>query len=164
MKQKEKKNPITNNPRKAVWIRIAAHSCLINLKSLGRARTTVAIAAPKASSESDDSDAAKWLLFDEDPYPSDELLHSLHFFLVLSFTFSCKINIQPKNKNEKHGKQFKKKKSKQKTEFFILNFFVVTYVVCDLGLFTVSHKWFQPFSWDAHFKIIYSKLFSGNEI
>lgn len=38
------------------------------------------------------------------------------------------------------GNNSKKKKSKQKTEFFILNFFVVTYVVCDLGLFTVSHK------------------------
>lgn len=39
----------TKKPRKAVCILMAAHSCLTTLKSLGGARTTVAIAALKAS-------------------------------------------------------------------------------------------------------------------
>lgn len=103
----------TNKPRKAVWIRIAAHSCLTIMKSLGGALATVAMAAVKASSatreESDDSDEATWTLFepliDVCRYPSDGLLHSLHFFLfpLLSLCFSHK------KKRETH----KKKKTKQ---------------------------------------------------
>ena len=42
----------TKKARKAVWILIAAHSCLTSLKSLGGARTTVATAAVKAASAS----------------------------------------------------------------------------------------------------------------
>lgn len=41
-------DPLTKNPRKAVCILMAAHSCLTTLKSFGGARTTVAIAAEKA--------------------------------------------------------------------------------------------------------------------
>lgn len=57
---KQQRNPFTKKPRKAVWIRIAAHSCLTALKSLGGARTTVATAAVKAS-----------VLTDEESDPSE---------------------------------------------------------------------------------------------
>jgi hypothetical protein len=81
------RDPFTKKPRKAVWIRIAAHSCLTALKPLGGARSTVATAAVKASAtvgDSDPSEAALWLPlkpFHEDPKSPEELLHSLHFLL-----------------------------------------------------------------------------------
>lgn len=66
---------------------MAAHSFLTTLKSLGGARTTVAMAAVKASAtrgESEPSEAALWLPlnpFHADPMSPEELLHSLHFLL-----------------------------------------------------------------------------------
>lgn len=59
--EKRKKTPVTKKARKAVCIRIAAHSCLTTMKSFGGARTTAATAALKASAteeQSDPSDAA----------------------------------------------------------------------------------------------------------
>lgn len=78
----------TKKPRKAVWMRMAAHSCLTTLKSLGGARTTAAIAAVKASvldEESDPSESAlKFPLnpFHELPKSPEELLNNLHFLLL----------------------------------------------------------------------------------
>lgn len=89
----KQRNPFTKKPRKAVWIRIAAHSSLTALKSLGGARSTVATAAEKASAtggESEHSEAALWFPlrpFHEDTKSPEELLHSFHF-LLLPPTFS----------------------------------------------------------------------------
>lgn len=88
-KEDEKqRGPFTKKPRKAVWIRIAAHSFRTALKFLGGARSTVATAAVKASAtggDSDPSEAALWLPlkpFHEDPKSPEEVLHSLHFLLL----------------------------------------------------------------------------------
>ena len=78
---------------------MAAHSCLTTLKSLGRARTTVAMAAVKELAkrgESEPSEAALWLPlkpFHADPISPEELLHSLHFLLFPN-TFSYTHNTE----------------------------------------------------------------------
>lgn len=76
---------------------MAAHSCLTTLKSLGGARTTVAMAAVNASAtrgESEPSEAALWLPlnpFHADPMSPEELLHSLHFLLFpTGFSYKLK--------------------------------------------------------------------------
>lgn len=101
-KWKRKKEAIfTKKPLKAVWIRIAAHSCLTTLKSLGGARTTVATAALYASvplGESEPSEAALWFPlkpFHEDPKSPEEFLHSFHF-LLFPLTLSYKIKRRKK--------------------------------------------------------------------
>lgn len=70
---------LTRKPRKVVWIRIAAHSCRTARKSLGGARTTLAIAAVKASR------AGEELLDPSEPdlrlRSPEELRQSLHFLL-----------------------------------------------------------------------------------
>lgn len=82
------RDPFTKKPRKAVCIRMAAHSCLTALKSLGGARTRVATAATKESAtggDSEHSEAALWFPlkpFHEDPKSPEELLHSFHFLLL----------------------------------------------------------------------------------
>lgn len=107
-KQKQR-DPFTKKPRNTVWIRMAAHSCLITMKFLGGALITVAMAALKAREEESDAlDANMWPLF----MPSDELLHSLHFFLVLSSTLSwttrTEIRETMKTRNKNRGTKKKK--------------------------------------------------------
>lgn len=100
-KMEKSLNRLTKNPRNAVWILMAAHSCLTTLKSLGGALTTVATAALKASlftdEESEEPSDPPFLLnpFHEDTLLSpDELLHSLHFlFLPPTFSFKRKASI-----------------------------------------------------------------------
>lgn len=82
---------VTRKPRKAVCIRIAAHSCLTAMKSFAGARTTAATAALKASVTDETSDASDvtdlWLLplepLHSDRWSPEELLHSFfHFFFL----------------------------------------------------------------------------------
>jgi len=88
-------------------MRMAAHSCLTALKSLGGARTTVATAALNASfreGESEPSDAAI-LRRPLNPFQvlrsPDGLLHNFHFLPLVCPDFSY-----PKKRKENKIKHF----------------------------------------------------------
>lgn len=87
---------LTKKARKAVWMRIEAHSCLTTIKSLAEARTTVAKATTYGESESTDTDNRSSTLggtFSDVVTSSsdEELLHNFHFLLFPVTIFCCKL-------------------------------------------------------------------------
>lgn len=113
----------TKNPRKAVWMRMAAHSWRTALKSLGGARTTVATAALNASAATDEESDPSYASLLRYPFKSpDELRHSRHLLPfplppLFSFTHQPQTinnpNTQPKRHPNQQQKQEKEEEEKE---------------------------------------------------
>lgn len=138
----------TKNARKAVWIRIEAHSCLRILKSLAGARATAARAALNASEgpttdEVSEASEADWYPSALDP---DELRHSFHF---RPFPFTP--NICSSKDKELINNNCNWEVIVEETRLVTARWhcLVLNYLVVFVGFFK-THYGFDPLTWSTH--------------